>query len=92
MSTVARIAVEFCKIVRRDLLRHLEEINRLNRKRGRKYCHTHDFCDANKLMDEAFRHVVGREPDFDRHLHDMGLWNGAWNMAIRSGFSLGGTR
>ena len=26
-------------------------------------CHTHDFCDANQIMLDAFEEVHGREPD-----------------------------
>jgi len=55
-------------------------------------CATHDFCDANMVMLEAFEQVIGREPAFlegtdEAGNHspegdaDMRLWGAAWNHA-----------
>ena len=49
-------------------------------------CHTHDFCDANMAMFDAFEAVVGRESEADSE-DDSRLWNAAWNCALEHGFS-----
>lgn len=58
-------------------------------------CHSHDFCDANEAMLDAFRRVFNREPffpaDIDDNLctteqqdADWRLLMDAWNEAKRS--------
>lgn len=46
--------------------------------RARGCCATHDFCDANMLMDGAFRDTFGRALRGDR-VRDMRLINAAWS-------------
>jgi hypothetical protein len=43
-------------------------------------CHTHDYCDANVIMDQAFVAVLGRRSrsNSDR---DAVVWTRAWNLA-----------
>lgn len=59
-------------------------------------CHSHDFCDANMIMLEAFTAICGREPAFlegtDAEGHyseaaeaDAALWSQAWNIAASVG-------
>lgn len=43
-------------------------------------CATHDYCDANMAMDEAFKASFGRPMDLGRD-EDKDLWNRAWNVA-----------
>ena len=43
-------------------------------------CASHDFCDANMAMLEAFKRVVGRAPDLAEDA-DVNLWDNAWNEA-----------
>ena len=40
-------------------------------------CHTHDFCDANLVMSEAFTKATGREVDL-QSAADCTLWASAW--------------
>jgi hypothetical protein len=40
-------------------------------------CASHDFCDANMAMHEAFINLFGREPDLESEAH-LSLWNRAW--------------
>lgn len=49
-------------------------------------CHSHDFCDANVAMAEAFEHVRGHEPDVQSE-SDMRLFSAAWDAAKRAGFN-----
>lgn len=52
-------------------------------------CASHDYCDANMTMLEAFTATFGRQPamlentgEDDPHIDiDVGLWNGAWDHA-----------
>ena len=43
-------------------------------------CATHDFCDANMAMAQAFKDVTGRDADGDNG-GDATLWNDAWELA-----------
>ena len=45
------------------------------------YCASHEFCDANVTMAEAFEMIVGREMNFESE-DDLALWNGAWAEAL----------
>ena len=47
-----------------------------------KICHSHDYCDANMAMAEAFESVVGRVPSGEDA--DNSLWNAAWEIAMPS--------
>ena len=47
-------------------------------------CATHDFCDSNMAMFEAFVRVHGREPDGDQ---DDAAWNAAWTEARAGRFA-----
>lgn len=51
-------------------------------------CHSHDFCDANIVMAEAFRAVVGRDIDLQSDA-DCALWGEAWDLAKRGKFAIG---
>lgn len=66
----------------------LAEIKRRNA--SREYpegiCATHDFADANMIMDEAFTEATGRSivPDEGEISEaDSALWNEAWTIAKR---------
>lgn len=48
-------------------------------------CASHDFCDANMVMDSAFRRVIGRAIDLQSDA-DCALWDSAWSAAKRAGF------
>ena len=50
-------------------------------------CHSHDVTDANEVMADAFRAVMGREIDLQSDA-DGTLWNVAWDMAKRAEFKL----
>jgi hypothetical protein len=50
-------------------------------------CASHDFCDANMCMLDAFTGLMSREPAFSddepQQEVDLGLINGAWALAKR---------
>ena len=54
-------------------------------------CATHDFCDANLAMDEAFRNlglkgISDSETDSPEQVAAMDLWNKAWDYAKANKF------
>lgn len=94
MTTEQRqsIAIEFCKRLRAALTpRQLALVRARNRReRSQNVCHSHDFCDANVYMAEAFEHVTKREPllpcdsreDQSEMIEaDCSLMNDAWTLA-----------
>lgn len=51
-------------------------------------CHSHDFRDANVIMDEAFSLIAGRETDsLDVDEGDLAVWNAAWDIAKEEYFT-----
>ena len=76
----------------------IAEINvRNDREESDSFCHTHDYCDSNMAMLEAFGKVTGRsycfynsqEPgSFQQNVQDDLLWLEAWNMARKQKFAL----
>lgn len=48
-------------------------------------CHSHDHCDANEIMNQAFRIVLGRNAD-TQIKSDVAMWTAAWDHAKREGF------
>lgn len=52
-------------------------------------CHSHDYCDANMTMLQAFQNVFQREPAFlndSTTEADLALWNEAWQIAKAADF------
>ena len=50
-------------------------------------CHSHDYCDANMIMVEAFKEVCKREPDLNNR-DDVVLIDQAWKQAKDYNFNL----
>lgn len=50
-------------------------------------CATHDYCDANMIMDEAFTEIVGHEIDLQNDA-DLELWNSAWDLSKANDFKV----
>ncbi len=54
-------------------------------------CATHNFCDANMVMFEAFQKIEVREPnmdEMDRDNNDVDVWNKAWDIARDNDFTI----
>lgn len=84
-AQVTAIATAFATRLMREVgPLKMAEIARLNAAEGNpNVCHSHDFCDANMPMSEAFEDVTGREPDPSSDA-DARLWDAAWAQARRS--------
>lgn len=51
-------------------------------------CHSHDFCDANQVMIDAWAKVAGVECSCDSNNEaETALWNEAWDIAKKAKFS-----
>ena len=75
------LAREFSKLLRSLLTSNeIEEINILNKLAAKGVCHTHDFIDANMVMDKAFENVYGRRVNLQSNT-EMQVWCMAWTIA-----------
>lgn len=89
-----KIAAEFTAILKEWLGEDFKEVVERNRtETDSGICHSHDFCDANMAMEEAFKKVVGREPFLSedegeaqekRTEEDSAVWSAAWDIAKAS--------
>ncbi len=83
------ISKAFSRLVRKELRADLKEIRRLNKEEYEEgVCATHDFCDANELMHDAFVSVMGEfhwEPEAALQA-DSQLWSEAWNLSKANEF------
>lgn len=83
-SSPARLAESFAELLEEALspVRY-ERVLRLNAKDSDfRICHSHDFCDANEVMAEAFKRTTGAEIDLQSD-EDNALWNAAWSIFRR---------
>jgi hypothetical protein len=91
-TSIKELANEFSNVINRWLsTKELKEIRKRNK--TQEYdgvCASHDFCDANMAMYEAWCGVIGREPNFAADA-DIKLWNAAWDIAKKSGFARNAT-
>lgn len=78
------LAVEFVERLRNCLT--VDEIELIRRRNATpEYsdaCATHDFIDANMVMNDAFEKIVGREIDAENGFECV-FWNEAWDIAKR---------
>jgi len=90
-----RLADEFTKVLRdwlsEDEFYRMQRLNTVEENPG--VCHSHDFCDANMAMEEAFQNL-GIPTAFDVGDGEAGheaaceLWNHAWEIAAERYLSL----
>lgn len=85
--TTEAVAARFCAILQSWLSpQQLEEINTENRLNPG-FCATHDYCDPNQAMIDAWEIESGREwSSEDAECYE--ITEAAWPMARRSGFSM----
>lgn len=89
---VRKIARAFARAIGRDwgadALRDIDRLNELETSPG--VCHSHDGCDANVYMDEAFKEVTGISPaELLPNIPDEinARWEAAWKYAFYAGFA-----
>lgn len=83
-----RLALAFARDLRKEITdENVEEVVRRNaRPDYAGSCASHDFCDANMVMADAFHHIMGRDFEISSEV-DMEIWNRAWDTARASGFT-----
>lgn len=88
---IARVAVEFQRTMAEWLGEDtLVEIDTDNARRGNVgTCASHDYCDPNVAMYDAFVTVYGRTPDFAiaEWNPDIAIMNESWTIAKANGFA-----
>lgn len=67
--------------------RQMKAIVKKNKEEGPNslICHSHDYCDANQAMIDAFETVYGRNLDFTKE-DDMTMIDAAWTVAKANDF------
>lgn len=81
--TAGKIAREFATLLIEDLGKDtmLKVVNLNRSESDQQVCHSHDFCDANVLMETAFGGIATDEDDCQ-------LWGKAWDIAQKNEFWL----
>ena len=88
------IALEFSRLLRVELRTDkMREIVKRKRKYDKHTCASHDFCDANMVMEQAFHNLklntmLRYKDGSPRFIKALNLWNGAWDMAKSKRFYL----
>ena len=85
---INNLAVKFCDVLKEWLTEEELQIV-VDRNAIREcdvVCHSHDFCDANMAMDEAWNRMFKDGCDLSSDA-DVELWNSAWNLAKKHNFN-----
>jgi hypothetical protein len=88
---VTKVARDFANGLKKELsAEEMSEVVALNRgEQDDSICHSHDFCDANAAMAEAFKKNGQEAPGvLDESDEAMELWNSAWDYAKQHEFWL----
>lgn len=68
---------------------YFQQVRELNRTEpDPSICHTHDFCDANILMSNAWEETFPHEPFVPQNTFHTQLWSAAWQQAKAAEFQL----
>lgn len=96
---VNKLAIAFSNILKSWLTEEeMKEVIRINSLPGmEKLCQSHEYCDANMAMNEAFMQVMGRSFVFyddekpetlKQNEEDTDFFNAAWDLAKSNQFYL----
>lgn len=97
-NNIYSLALEFSRVLRSWLdEREMATVIERNETAESYICHSHDFCDANMAMDEAWRNlklplelIEGEEEETIAPNTEecMSLWSAAWGKAKENRFSI----
>jgi hypothetical protein len=96
-TPVTALAAEFCHQLRKALSadQMQQVVQRNAEETNPSVCHSHDFCDANALMNTVFYQILGYDANDTQKAGyvtmsepSWKLWSEAWDLAKKSGFSL----
>lgn len=83
-----KLSNAFSAILNEWIPEKLAEVNRLNKEHaGDNCCATHDFCDPNQAMIDAFKSLFGKEPT-GRNREQNYLIDNAWELSKTNGFKI----
>ena len=83
------LAVRFAQLLLSALgMKTMHEIDRRNATGPKDSCASHDFCDANMVMESAYIEIHGHSSLSDDGVNNdnTARWNAAWRYATNSGF------
>jgi hypothetical protein len=77
-----RLAAAFTRKLHKELSpRELDAVRRANDRLAYDCCATHDYCDANMTMLEAWQYITGKDMIDVENEADAIMWNEAWDLA-----------
>jgi hypothetical protein len=81
-AAIARLALSFADALRDEIGDddYAEVCARNATEEYARFCASHDFCDANMVMFDAFNTEIGWDMDLDND-EDTAVWNEAWELA-----------
>jgi hypothetical protein len=82
-TNINRLAKAFCESVTEYLTREelIEAVSRNAKEVHPDVCHTHDFCDANMAMEEAWDSIFEFGVEIGDVESNSKLWGAAWDLA-----------
>ena len=87
IETIEEIALEFSKELLKELgnedFKKMVKLSKANT--DPMICVSHDFCDANMPMLEAYERVLDYEPQANNEAHNK-IWSDAWTLAVKNDF------
>lgn len=82
----AKLANAFSTILNEWIPEKIFEVNLRNMEPSYNgCCATHDFCDPNQAMIDAFKKLYGKEPSIHNKMHNSVI-NESWNLAKANKF------
>lgn len=89
LPTVPDLARQFCRVLRDTLspTQMAEAVRRNAAETDPTICHSHDFCDANMAMAEAWESLSAVPCGADCPDAVNAIWNAAWDMAKDANFN-----
>ena len=78
-------SAELLRTIGKKELARVVRLNRIQTDKG--ICHSHDFCDSNEVMMEAFEECFKQPIDLAENDH-MNLMDLAWNEAKENNFNI----
>lgn len=87
LPLVESLSKEFSSLLRKELTpEELATVRERNKtEEYSQACATHDFLDANMVMDEAFTNVFKKDFDINSD-ESLSLWNAAWELSRKLNF------
>jgi hypothetical protein len=89
-TNILKVAKQFSIILNQWIPEKLFEVNLRNKEQSyidHGCCATHDFCDPNQAIIDAFKFVFGKDPSVKNQKDNM-IINNAWTIAKTANFKI----